>query len=232
MAMIREILALVFLTAFLFINLSLMLMRVFGSLAGMTWRKVLRLDIPKNEKKGWERAFTLIWLAIGTWAVLKLWDWSLTGLVASLFGFLAFRSGANIARTLVYGLHDQRIIEEYTEDSRLLGIVGTATKLSILLETVFVVAFTLAYKALSVTLSPGGMSANTFILSLWLAGLAFGALFGWFIARNNRGILLQNAIAVVGFFATRKGKKKTDETIGRARNTTKKLKSGLPRLRK
>ncbi|NJE05611.1 hypothetical protein E3E36_05520 [Thermococcus sp. M36] len=230
--MIREILALVFLTAFLFINLVLMLMRTFGSLAGMTWRKVLRLNIPENEKRGWERLFTLLWLAIGAWAVLKLWNWSLVGLTASLFGFLAFRSGANITRTLVYGLHDQRIIEEHTDDSAVLGIIGMATKLSILLETIFVVAFALAYKALSVTLSPNGMSANTIILSLWLAGLAFGLLFGWFIARNNCGILLRNAIATVGFFATRKGKKKTEEAVKKVKKAPKKFKPKSPRLGK
>ena len=225
--MVRELFAFLLLTAFLFINLSLMLMKALGSLTGMAWRKVLRLDIPENEKKGIERLYTLAWIAVGIWGAWKVWgaSWS-----AAVFAFLAFRSGANITRTLVYGLHDQRLIEKYTEDSRVLGIVGTATKLSILLETVFVVAFALAYKALSVTLSPNGMGANTFILSLWLAGLAFGLPFGWFIARNNRGILLRNAIATVGFFATRKGKRKTDETVKKAKGTTGKLKSKVPKL--
>ncbi|WP_148883022.1 hypothetical protein [Thermococcus aciditolerans] len=222
--MIREMLAFIFLTAFLFINLFLMLMRAFGSLTGMAWRKVLRLEVPENEKKGIERLYTLAWIAVGAWAFWKLWgaSWS-----AAFFGFLAFRSGANITRTLIYGLHDQRIIEEYTEDSTVLGIIGMATKLSILLETIFVVAFALAYKAFSVTLTPNGMSANTFILSIWLSGLAFGLLFGWFIARNNRGILLQNAIATVGFFATKKGKRKTNETVKKAKDTTDRLKSNV-----
>ncbi|AEK73191.1 hypothetical protein GQS_06465 [Thermococcus sp. 4557] len=220
--MLRELFAFLFLTAFLFINLFLMLMRAFGSLTGMAWRKVLRLDVPENEKKGIARLYTLVWLAVGVWAFWKLWgaSWS-----AAFFGFLAFRSGANITKTLVYGLHDQKIIEEHTEEGTVLGIVGMATKLSILLETIFVVAFALAYKAFSVTLGPNGMSANTFILSLWLSGLAFGLLFGWFIARNNRGILLKNAIATVGFFATKKGKRKTDETVKKAKDTTGRLKS-------
>ncbi|QDA30534.1 hypothetical protein FH039_01385 [Thermococcus indicus] len=227
--MIRELFAFLFLTAFLFINLSLMLMRVFGSLAGMAWRKVLRLEVPENEKKGVERIYTLVWIAIGAWAFWKLrgTSWS-----AALFAVLAFRSGANITRTLVYGLHDQRIIEEYTEDSAVLRIIGMATKLSILLETIFVVAFALAYKAFSVTLSPNGMGANTFILSLWLAGLAFGLLFGWFIARNNRGILLGNAITIVGFFATKKGKRKTEETVKTAKEAPEKLRSKFLKLGK
>ncbi|WP_258083361.1 hypothetical protein [Thermococcus thermotolerans] len=227
--MIREIFAFVFLMAFLFLNLAVILMRTFGSIAGMTWRKVLTLEIPENEKKGIERIYTLVWIAVGIWAFWKLWGASWA---AAFFGFLAFRSGANITRTLVYGLHDQRVIEEYTENSRLLGIIGTATKLTIMLETVFVVAFALAYKAFSVTLSPNGMSANTFILSLWILGLVFGLLFGWFIARNNRGILLQNAIAIVGFFATKKGKKKTEKTVEKARRAPKKLRSKFPKMGK
>jgi len=225
--MIREIFAFLLLMAFLIINLSLILMRAFGSLAGMTWRKVLRLDIPENEKKSIERLYTLVWIAVGIWAFWKLWGASWT---AALFGFLAFRSGANITKTLIYGLHDQKIVEEYTEESTLLGIVGMATKLSLLLETIFIVAFALAYKAFSVTLSPNGMSANIFILSLWLSGLLFGLAFGWFIARNNKGILLRNAIATVGFFATKKGKKKTDETLRKAKRTTGKIKSKVPKL--
>ncbi|WP_297463845.1 hypothetical protein [Thermococcus sp.] len=230
--MIREILAFLFLTAFLFINLSLMLMRIFGSLAGVTWRKVLRLDLPENEKKGWERLYTLIWLAVGLWAFWKLWGWSLTRVVAAVFGFLAFRSGANITRTLVYSLHDRKIIEEYTGDSRLLRIVGRATELSLLLESLFVVSFALLYKTLSVTLNPGGRSASAFILYLWLAGLLFGLLFGWFIARNNRGILMRNAIATVGFFALRKGKKKADETVDAVKKAPEKLLSGVSKTRK
>ncbi|ASJ08283.1 hypothetical protein A3L11_03180 [Thermococcus siculi] len=230
--MLRELLSLLLLSTFLLINLGMAFMRAFGSLAGMTWRKVLRLDIPENEKKNWEKLYTAVWLIVGGWAFIKLWGWSATRVMAALFGFLAFRSGANVTRTLIYGLHDQRIIEEYTEDSSVLGIIGTATKLSLLLETVFVVAFALAYKAFSVTLNPNGLSANTFILYLWLAGLAFGLLFGWFIARNNRGILLRNAIATVGFFTARKGKRKADETVEKAKKAPEGLRSKLPKLGK
>ena len=230
--MFRELLSLFLLATFLLINISVAFMRTFGNLAGMTWRKVLRLDIPQNEKKSWDRLYTVVWLLIGGWAFIKLWGWSVMRVMAALFGFLAFRSGAHVTKTLIYGLHDQRIIEEYTEDSRLLGIVGTATKLSLLLETVFVVAFALAYKAFSITLNPNGMRANPLILYLWLAGLAFGLLFGWFIARNNHGILLQNAIATVGFFTARKGRRKADETVEKAKKAPKGLRSKLPKLGK
>jgi hypothetical protein len=221
--MLRELLSLLLLLTFLLIKLGIALMRAFGNLAGMTLRKTLRVEVPENEKKNWEKLYTAVWLLVGGWAALKLWGWSATKIMGAFFGFLEFRSGANITRTLIYGLHDQRIIKEYTGDSSTLKIIGTATKLSLLLETVFVVAFALAYKLFSVTMSPNGMKANTFILYLWLLGLVFGLLFGWFIARNNRGILLRNAITTVGFFTARKGKKKTDETVEKVKNAPKGL---------
>ena len=227
--MLGELLSLFLLATFLLINVILAFMRVFGSLAGMAWRKALRLDIPENEKKGIEKVYTVIWLAVGIWAFWKLWGWSATRIMAAIFGFFAFRSGANITRTLIYGLHDQRIIEEYTDDSSVLRIIGTATKLSLLLETIFIVSFALVYKTLSVTVNPNGKSASTFILYLWLAGLLFGLLFGWFIARNNRGILLRNAIATVWFFTARKGKKKADKTTEVAKKVPDKLRSKVPK---
>jgi len=218
--MLREIASLMLLVAFIGINVTVIIWRLFGKLAGVTLRKALGIDLPENEKKGWERLFTLAWLLVGIWAFFKLWSWSIAGIMSAVFGFLAFRSGANVTRTLVYSLHDRKIVEEHTEDSRALSIVGTATRLSLLLEGLFVFSFALVYKLLSATLS-SGTSANHFILLLWLAGLAFGLLFGWFIARNNRGILLRNAIVIVGFFATKKGKKKGEETTRKVKGMLK-----------
>jgi hypothetical protein len=230
--MLRELLSLLFLVTFLLINIGMTFMRVFRSLTGMAWRKVLRLDIPENEKKNLEKLYTVVWLMVGGWALVKLWGWSATRITAALFGFLAFRSGANVTKTLIYSLHDRRTIEEYTGDSNVLEIIGTATKLSLLLETVFVVAFTLAYKALSVTINTTGTRANTFIIYLWLLGLVFGLLFGWFIAKNNRGILLRNAITTVWFFTARTGKKKAEKTVKKAKKAPEKLRPKPPKLSK
>ncbi len=228
--MLSEILSLLLLGLFLIFNALVLFARTVGSLTGMAWRKVLRLDLPENEKKGWERLYTLVWLAVGLWAFWKLWGWNPVRVMAAVFGFLAFRSGANVTRVLVYGLHDRKIVEEHG-GGKVLGVVARATGLSLLLETVFILAFALAYKALSIALKPG-FGANTFILYLWLSGLLFGLLFGWFIAKNNRGILLRNAIATVGFFALRKGKRKADETVDAVKKAPEKLLSGVSKTRK
>ncbi|NJE85546.1 hypothetical protein E3E23_06870 [Thermococcus sp. CX2] len=213
--MLREFLSLLFLMTFLFINAAIVLIRTFESLAGLTWRKVLRLDIPENEKKSLERLYTIVWIAVGAWA---FWQLKNASWIAAIFGFLAFRSGANITRTLVYGLHDTRLIEQYTEDSRVLALVGKAAQLSILTETIFVVAFALVYKTLSVTLNPNGVSASSFIILLWLGGLVFGVLFWWLITRNNQGILLRNAMITVGFFTGRTGRQKVKKVGEKARS--------------
>ncbi len=226
--MLLELLSLFLLSLFIIFSVVVLFARTVGSLTGMAWRTVLRLDLPENEKRGWERLYTLIWLAVGLWAFITLWGWSLMRIAGAIFGFLAFRSGANVTRTLVYGLHDRRIIKEQGSGGTVLGVVARATELSLLLETVLVLAFALAYKALSVAIRPG-VGVNTFIVYLWLSGLLFGLLFGWFIARNNRGILLRNAIATVGFFTIRKGKSKAGKTVEAVKKAPEKL---LPRTSK
>ena len=228
--MLREIASLMLLLIFIGINITVGLGRLFGRFAGVTLRRALGVDLPENEKKGWERLFTLVWLPIGLWAFFKLWGWSVSGVIGALFGFLAFRSGANLTRSLVYSIHDRKIVEEHGE-GRLLSVIGKATGLSVLLEGTFAFSFALAYKLLSATITPG-RSANQFILLLWLGGLAFGLVFGWFIARNNRGILLRNAILVVGFFAAKKGKTKVDGTVGKVRRAPKGLKGKGSKLSK
>jgi len=208
-----ELTALLLLSVFLILNLLMAVVRITGRLAGATLRKTLRIEVPRNEKKNLERLFTIVWVGVGLYGAWKVrWD-----VLAMAFAFLAFRGGANVSRTLVYSVHDGRIIEESTGERGALRILGRAVRISLLLDGLFVVAFALLYKALSTTANPSGGSKALFILTLWLAGLLFGAAFGWFIARNNRGILLENQIAVVGFFTGKKGKEKTEETLALTR---------------
>ncbi|WP_457751474.1 hypothetical protein [Thermococcus sp.] len=222
--MLREFLSFFLLSAFVLLNITISLWRLFGRFTGITLRKSLGLNLPENEKKSWERLFTVVWLFVGIWAFFKLWSWSVTGIMSAIFGFLAFRSGANVTKALVYSLHDREIVKEHSRDSRALSIIGTATGLSLLLEGLFIFSFALAYKVLSTTLN-SGTRVNFFILILWIGGLIFGLVFGWFIAKNNRGILMENAISTVGFFATKKGKEKGEEA-------TKKVKSVGGKLRR
>lgn len=201
----QDIISFLLLLVFLGINLWLSLLRIMGKIAGKLAKKALRVELPENEKKNLERLFTPIWVIVGLYGLWKVrWDY-----LAMLFAFLAFRSGANVSRLLVYSHHDGKILGEIR--GRLLGTLARATKLGLLLEGIFVLALALSYKALS-TVSTQRSSAGTFLIELWLAGLVFGFVFGWLIARNNRGILLKDQILLVLLFAGKKGVEKTEET--------------------
>jgi len=209
-ALLAKVLAIFLLLMFPLVNLTMTMFKLAGRFAGATLRRALHIDVPGNQKKTLERLFTPIWIVVGLYGAWKVqWNY-----LAMLFAFLAFRSGANVSRTLVYSIHDGKIIERYTSDSKVFGILGKAVKISLLLEGTFVIAFALAYKALSLTTTSTGTSTTLFVTALWVAGLVFGALFGWLIARNNDGVLLEDQITIVLLFAGKKGKEKTEKTIG------------------
>jgi hypothetical protein len=174
-------------------------------MAGKVLKKLLRIQVPKNQKKGLERLYTPVWILIGLWAFFKLKDATLLGAV---LGLLAFRSGANITRLLIYSSHDAKILKEMAE-GRVLGLLEKAVRITLLIEVAFPLAIVLAYKALSaVTISHG--SAGRFLLGLWVAGALFGVVFGYMIARDNRGLLLEDSVEALTFMIAFKGKQKTE----------------------
>ncbi|WP_456422983.1 hypothetical protein [Thermococcus sp.] len=221
----QSLLSYLLLLLFLGINLWLSILRITSRIAGKFLTKAFRINLPPNEKKTMERMFTVIWLAVGIYGALKV-RWNL---LAMVFAFLAFRSGANVSRTLVYSIHDGKIIERHVRDSRTLGIMGRAVRISLLLEGLFVIAFALAYKVLSTTAGPARGSASIFIVELWILGLVFGVAFGLMVARNNEGILLENQMAVVWFFTGKKSKEKTERTIEETTKRVKGLRKHLKR---
>jgi len=215
---VTKLIALFLLLVFLGLNAMIAIARLTMGLGSSLWRRIFRIEIPENEKKGYEIVYTIIWIGVGLWAFWKLKNASLFGAV---LGFLTFRSGANLSKTLVYTIHDQRIVREYSNEGRLLSIIGNASTLSLLIEVLFVVTLGVAYKTLSATLK-SGMSAGNFLLYLWAAGFLFGLLFGWFMGRNNRGILLSNAFPIVVFFSARAGKKKAESGLKKTKDAARK----------
>ncbi len=187
-------------------------MKIFGKAA----RKTLRIELPENEKKAYEKFFTLIWIIIGVWAFWQVKEITLLGAVLA---FLAFRSGGNISKALIYRIHDVRIVKEHTSDSRILEAIGKVTQLSLLLEGLLIFSFALLYKVISTMLNGGHV--NHLIILLWFGGLIAGAVFGLFIAKNNRGVLTKDGIIVVLFFM---GKKSRDTMITVAGKTKQKFK--------
>ncbi len=224
--MLERFLSIVLLTVFLLINLIMLVVRPLVSAGTRLWRWVFRVELPKDEKRGYGWLYTIVWAVVGAWGA---WELKEAGVLAGFFGFLAFRSGANVTRTLVYGLHDQGILKDYSGEG-LLSIIGDLMKFSLLMEILFMASLALIYKTLSVTAGPR-MSAGGFVLYLWTAGLVFGLVFGWLMARNNRGVLLQNTVPVVLFFSARAGKNRTEEMVGRIKTGPQSLSSRLKRFK-
>ncbi|WP_457752597.1 hypothetical protein [Thermococcus sp.] len=131
-----------------------------------------------------------------------------TNILLGLLTFLTFRNGATISKKLIYGIHDANLIKESAGDKKILGLINRAVGLGILSEILFLFLFiwALSYRAITI-----GMNAllrlglNELVLYLWIAGVVFGAVFGMFIAHNNKGILLQNEVMLVLLFAGKKG---------------------------
>ncbi len=211
--MLGKIIGIFLLLAFIAIRAGLTMAGFFRK--GMTTMlgKLIPVDIPENEKKSWETTYTIVWLAIGLWALWELKDRTLLG---AFFGFLAFRSGASVGKVIIYSHHDAKLVEKLGS-GKVLGMISTVTKLSLLIESLFLAALAFSYKALSVTLENGG-TAGRFLLALWLGGFAFGILFGLFIARNNRGILLKDSLSTLAFFTMRKVSVKASSTSGKLRD--------------
>lgn len=212
------------LLVFIGLNLMLLMARTMAGLGSAAWKKIFRIEVPENEKKSYETLQTVAWLAAGAWG---FWELRGTSLLAAFLAFFAFRSGLNVSKTLIYALHDQKVVREQYSEGKLLSVIGTASAVSLLLEGLFVVVLAIAYKALS-AITQSGISAGNLVLYLWLSGLAFGAASALLVARNNRGILMKNALPIVVFFSARTGKKKAEEGVEKskeiARKPLKKLK--------
>ncbi|ASJ01914.1 hypothetical protein A3L09_00880 [Thermococcus profundus] len=215
---LEKLLAAILLTMFLGISAAVKVMGTIMRAGSAVWRKALRVEIPENEKKSWEKVHTAVWLLIGIWAFWRLKSSTLLGAV---FGFLSFRSGSNVSKTAVYALHDRNILKRYSEGDRLLSVVGIASAFSLLMEGIFVLSFATAYRILSATAGPT-TTAGSFIIYLWIGGFLFGAVFAWLVSRDNEGVILKNEAPVVLFFTTLSGKRKAEEGIKKSKKIAKK----------
>jgi hypothetical protein len=211
--MLSKIIGIFLLLAFISIQAGLMMARFFRKGMTTVLGKVIPADIPENEKKSWEIIYTIVWLATGLWALWELKDKTLLG---AFFGFFAFRSGANVGKVIIYSYHDAKLVENLG-NGKVLGMISTVTKLSLLFESLFLAALAFSYKALSVTLKGGG-TVGRFLLILWFGGFAFGVIFSLFIARNNRGVLLKDSLSTLAFFTMRKVSVKTSSASGKLKD--------------
>lgn len=194
------ILTYILLIPFVLISLIISMAGVLLSATGKAVARILRVQLPGDEKRRYRFLFTAVWVAAGIYAVRQLEN---TNPLVLFLTFLTFRNGASIVMKFIYGVHDAAVIGEHTKDSRVLALAGRAVRLAVLTEVLFLLVWAVSYRTITVSIKGTGFSA--FLLYLWIAGAVFGALFGVFIARGNRGILLQDELSIVLLFTGKKG---------------------------
>ncbi len=198
-----QLLAYILIVPFVLLNVMLSTVRFFFSSGSKLMAKIFRIQIPKNEKSRYEILFTITWIIVGIYALKSFKN---TNMLLGILAFLTFRNGATISKKLIYGVHDANLIKESAGDNKILGLINRAVGVGILAEVLFLFIWAISYKAITVEIRTLlGLGLNKLILYLWIAGVIFGAVFGMFISHNNRGILLQNEVALVLLFAGKKG---------------------------
>lgn len=217
----------ILLIPFILMNIMISATGFLFSTAGKLIAKLLKPQIPKNEKRGYEILFTIAWLLAGIYALKRLEN---TNMLLAALTFLTFRNGATITKRFIYGIHDAKIVKESTKDRKLTGLVSKAVVLGILAEVLFLFIWALSYKAITAGVTTLlRVELNRLVLYLWVAGAVFGAAFGAFISHNNRGILLQNELALMLLFT---GKRSPEVSVKLKNKAGKKTKHIFQQLRR
>ncbi|AFK23104.1 hypothetical protein Py04_1533 [Pyrococcus sp. ST04] len=176
-------------------------MSLFSSSISKLITTIFRIQPPKNEKKRYEILFTAIWVLVGIYALKSFKN---INLFSKLFIFLTFRNGAVIFKKLIYGIHDFNLLKK-TEKGKALSLVSKAVGFTILLEILFLFALALSYRIITAGVKIlFGLESGRFLIYLWIVGAIFGTIFGVFMSHNNKGLLLQNEMALVLLFTGRR----------------------------
>ena len=210
---ITIVVAYLILVPFLLLNIAIILGRFLQSrLAGFLQDK-LNIDVPYEtyKEKRYNLFYTLLWIAVGILGYFMLENPSI---LSAVFIFLAFRSGANTTRRVIFGFHDVKTIKEHTSNSKLIGIVSKAIKIGLATEVLFLLIWGVAYKTLSATIKVAfSLGFNQLTLILWGAGLLFGLLFGLIRSRGSVGFLLKDELSLVLLFSVEKAKEEVTRKI-------------------
>ena len=195
------------------------------SFLGRGVSKIFDIKLPENEKRRYEKVFTIVWVLVAIIGIILMIKEGKGAPIQETRGYLTriitlwqvaslaliFRNGANLSKNLIYRWHDAQVLKEYTNDDAILRIVGRATRLNLVLEGWFLFGWSITYMIVKSTIKGSILS-----LKLWLCGLIFGIVFGLFMARNNKGILLRNEILIVLLFAAKETREKVLKLFGKS----------------
>jgi hypothetical protein len=163
-----------------------------------------------------ERLFTAAWIAAGAAGVYMVFrglEASYEGLglrgylllasaLASSIGvFLAFKTGAELSSRIVFAFHDARIMRERGGGG---GILYKALAIPLIANTLLLAAWGVATRGLKAYLG----AASGPWLTLWILGLAFGGVYGFWRASGEPRLLMRDTLAVALYLGAVKAREK------------------------
>ena len=182
---------LLFLSLALFISdMLLSLAYVMQGFASKLTSKMARVKLAQPNLM--DRLYTVTWLLVG---LAGIWLVGLKISVISISIFLSFKSGADLGSRIAYGFHDISLLDGQSITKK---IIGKAVGIAALPSVFFLVIWKVFQRILSSLASELlGVGVDVLTLSLWIAGLAFGLLYGILRSRGESGILLRGELALV-----------------------------------
>ena len=193
---VELMLAFMILIPIIIINLLLLMGTLFQKILSSFLQKIFKVEenFKESENKLFKRINLIIWIAIGTINVIYLDNPVSLG---AIFIFLAFRSGTTLSKRFIFGIHDVKTMKFHLPDSKTTNILSLIVKVSIVIELLFVLAWALLYKYLSVSIQSNlGIEVNILAILLWLSGLIYGIIFSVIQSHFSKQILLKNEIGI------------------------------------
>lgn len=193
---INILLAYIILIPFIIINLFFSLGYFFQKRVA----KIVHENVERGKKleKTYNNLFRnlniLIWLVVGLITIFLIEDPISLG---TLFVFLAFRSGATFSERIILGIHDIKTMKKNFSNGKLANIIPLIIKISIILELLFLLAWTVFYQSLNVYVKTlFNLQGSLFVILVWGVGLFYGIVFSVIHTVVSDGFLLKNQIGI------------------------------------
>jgi hypothetical protein len=159
---------------------------------------VKKLKLEEQYKNSHTKLFNIInfivWIAVGLVNILNL-DNPIS--ISSVIIFLTFRSGATLSKRVTLGFHDLKIMKSRFSDKKYVKIVSRIVKISIIFELLFILAWGVSYRTLSVAIKSNfGINVNILVIILWIAGFIYGFVFSLIMSIASKQFLLKNEIGI------------------------------------
>jgi hypothetical protein len=214
---ITVLIAFLILIPFIFINIFLW----FGSFLQKRISTFLlkKFGALENFKRSHYKKFNLfhsiIWISVGLLNVLLL-DEKIS--LGTIIIFLAFRSGANLSKRFIFGIHDTIIIKKNFSNSKVETKLTFLVRLGTITELSFLVIWGVLYQYLSVSVkSLLGVEVNLLVIMLWIIGFIYGILSSLILSKISDQILLQNEFGIAMLLSGQLLRDKVENKIKRFR---------------